>query len=102
MKFLKITLLVVAFTGATISCKDQLDVKNPNEPTADVLNTETGMLKFALAGIYINGFCDNKFYDGVVGQFWGNGFFDLMADNIGAEAANVFMNQIGCPQAVTI
>jgi hypothetical protein len=102
MKIIKIFLLIAIFTSATISCSDQLDVKNPNEPTAEVLTSEAGILKFALAGVYINGFVDLKFVDGVVGPFWANGFFDLMADNIGGSAANVFMNQIGCPEVVIL
>ncbi len=85
-----------------MSCKDELDVANPNEPTAEVLSTEKGILEFALAGIYVNGFKDLKYQDNVLGQFWGNGFFELMADNVGAEAANVFMNQIGCPESVML
>jgi starch-binding outer membrane protein, SusD/RagB family len=102
MKLLKITFLIALFLGVGTSCQDQLDVKNPNEPTVDALSSEQGFLKFALAGVYINGFKDLKYQDGVVGLFWGNGYFDLMADNIGAEAANVFMNQIGCPESVKL
>jgi starch-binding outer membrane protein, SusD/RagB family len=95
-------LLIVFFTLISLSCKDQLDVKNPNNPTTEALDNEKGILKFALGGIYINGFVDLKYSDGVLGSFWGNGIFDLMADNIGAEAANVFMNQIGCPESVKL
>ena len=102
MRSIKIFLLTVVFTGIISSCKDQLDVRNPNEPTVATLNTESGIIKYALSGIYVNGFVDLKYQDGVVGQFWGNGFFDLMADNVGAEAANVFMNQIGAPNTVKL
>jgi starch-binding outer membrane protein, SusD/RagB family len=97
-----IGIFLACLTLVPISCKDELDVTNPNEPTAEVLSTEKGILEFALAGIYINGFKDLKYQDNVLGQFWGNGFFDLMADNVGAEAANVFMNQVGCPESVTL
>jgi starch-binding outer membrane protein, SusD/RagB family len=87
---------------AVSSCKDDLDVLNENEPTTATLTTEKGFVKFASAGIYLNGFVDLKYQDGVFGLFWGNGVFDLMADNLGAEAANVFMNQIGAPEKVTL
>jgi hypothetical protein len=105
MKRIKIYAMALALCGVVSACQDQLDVKNPNEPTTETLKTEKGFLKFAMGGIYINGFVDIKtiaFADGVLGPFWANGFLDLMADNVGAEAANVFMNQIGCPQSVKL
>ncbi len=101
---LKIAFLIAAFAGIITSCKDQLDVHNPNEPTTGTLLTEDGIVKFALAGIYVNGFKDLKIGDGVAGPaFYGyTSSHDLMADVIGAEAANVFINQIGCPEKVTL
>ncbi|MFM1756708.1 MAG: hypothetical protein RL621_1681 [Bacteroidota bacterium] len=40
----------------------------------------------------------------VYGRFWAGaiGFSEIMGDVIGAEAANAFMNQIGCPNKVTL
>ena len=99
---LKIFILTVCLTIVFTACKDQLDVKNEVEATFAILATEKGMLGFSQSGVYINGFKDLKFSDGVLGSFWGNGFFDLMADNIGAEAANVFMNQIGAAESVKL
>ncbi len=99
---LKIFILTIMLTGAFTACKDQLDVKNEVEPTFATLTTEKGMIGFAQSGVYINGFKDLKFTDGVVGAFYGSGWFDLMADNIGVEAANVNMNQIGCPESVKL
>jgi hypothetical protein len=105
MKRLRIFYWMVLFTGVVSSCQDQLDVKNPNEPTTETLGTEKGFLKFVMGGTYINGFVDIKttaFADGTLGPFWANGFHDIMADNLGAEAANVFMNQIGAPESVRL
>ena len=52
----------------------------------------------------MNGFHNLKYSDGVYGRFWPGamGFHELMGDVIGAEAANAFMNQIGCPNRVTL
>jgi hypothetical protein len=52
----------------------------------------------------MNGFHNLKYSDGVYGRFWPGamGFHELMGDVVGAEAANAFMNQIGCPNRVTL
>jgi hypothetical protein len=105
MKNLRILSMVVAFMGVVTSCQDQLDITNPNEPTTETLKTEKGFIKFAMGGVYINGFVDIKtvaWADQVLGAFWANGFHDIMADNLAAEAANCFMNQIGAPEYVTL
>jgi starch-binding outer membrane protein, SusD/RagB family len=104
MKRMRILFMAV-FLGAFTSCQDQLDITNPNEPTTATLKDEKGFLKFAMGGVYINGFVDIKttaFADGVLGAFWANGFHDIMADNLGAEAANCYMNQIGAPEYVRL
>ncbi len=90
--------------AVSFSCKDQLDVKNPNEPTSATAETERGIVSLAQGGVYVNGFYDLKFVDGVPGRFWTGavGFHELMGDIIGAEAANVFMNQIGAPDLVVL
>jgi hypothetical protein len=51
----------------------------------------------------LNGFYNLKYSDGVYGRFWAGamGFQEIMGDVVGAEAANAFMNQIGCPNKVT-
>src|SRR6188768_4072887 len=82
MKNIKILFLTAVFMGAVTSCQDQLDITNPNEPTTDTLENEKGFVKFALGGVYINGFVDIKtaaFADGTLGAFWANGFHDIMA-----------------------
>lgn len=94
-----VALSALAFT----SCTKDLAIENPNQPTPASLNNEAGMVAFATGGIYITGFRSLKFTDGVFGPFWSGatGFHELMADVIGADAANAFLNQMGCPDKVT-
>jgi starch-binding outer membrane protein, SusD/RagB family len=97
-------LSIIAFTALlSVSCKKDLTVENPNAPTPDALNSESGTISFATGGIYITGFRDVKYTDGVYGPFWSGaiGFHELMGDVIGADAANAFINQLGCPNKVT-
>jgi starch-binding outer membrane protein, SusD/RagB family len=97
-------IIAVLVVLSVASCKKQLDVKNPNQPTPSSASNEAGILSLAQGGIYINGFFDLKYSDGVYGRFWPGamGFHELMADIIGAEAANAYMNQIGCPDKVIL
>ncbi|MEI9910061.1 MAG: hypothetical protein WDO71_10520 [Bacteroidota bacterium] len=55
-------------------------------------------------GIYKNGFINLKYSDGVYGFFWSGaiGFHEMMGDAIQVEAANAFINQIGCPDKATL
>lgn len=98
--FLIILITAVAFTA----CKKQLDVKNPNEPTPDAATSEQGIVSLAQGGVYINGFKNLKYGDGVFGLFWSGamGFHEMLGDVIGVEAANAFANQIGTPDKVTL
>ncbi len=86
------------------ACKKQLDVKNPNEPTPEASTTEQGIISLAQGGVYVNGFKNLKYGDGVFGLFWSGamGFHELLGDVVGAEAANSFLNQIGCPNTVKL
>lgn len=100
----KIITLIGLIAIAIISCKDELAIENPNSPTPNsITTTESGFVSFATGGIYISGFKDLKYTDGVFGPFWSGalGFHELMGDVIGADAANSFLNQIGCPEKVT-
>ncbi|MBC7616562.1 MAG: RagB/SusD family nutrient uptake outer membrane protein [Pedobacter sp.] len=97
-------LILVGFIAmALTSCKKDLAIENPNNPTPNSITTENGIISFATGGTYINGFRSVKYTDGVFGPFWSGalGFHELMADVIGADAANSFINQIGCPEKVT-
>ncbi|QMW06464.1 RagB/SusD family nutrient uptake outer membrane protein [Spirosoma foliorum] len=103
MNKLKIYALTLVFSGFMASCKEQLDVQNPNQPSSPALKTETGLISFG-EGFYITGFRDVKYYDGVPGYFWSGaiGNHELMGDVIGTDIANVFINQIGAPNQVTL
>lgn len=96
-----LTILAAVVLGFS-SCKKDLAVQNPNSPTPESVNTESGILQFARGGVYVNGFRDAKYTDGVFGPFWAGatGFHEMMGDVITCDAANAFMNQIGCPEYV--
>lgn len=93
--------LLLIGTGA---CKEQLDVKNPNQPSPESAATESGVIALAQGGVYVSGFKELKYYDGVPGRFWTGavGFHELMGDIIGEEAANQYGNQIGMPDYVIL
>ncbi len=103
MKKISLTLITIFIAGLIVSCKDQLDVKNPNQPSSVAIKSESGLISFG-EGVYIAGFKEIKYYDGVPGYFWSGaiGNHDLMADVIGTDIANVFINQIGCPNVITL
>lgn len=98
-------LLLVLLLAAS-SCKKDLEVKNPNQPTPENARTETGIISLAKGAVYSNGF------NGVdlTGLNWlGSSFFslcyaysDLMADNIAAAtASNQDINVVNLPTSVT-
>ena len=104
MKNIFIYILFVSLVGISFSCKDQLDIENPNQPIVAQATTEAGVIALAQGGVYVNGFKELKYYDGVPGYFWTGaiGFHELMGDVIGEEAANIYGNQIGCPEYVIL
>ncbi len=89
-----------------MSCKDQLDIQNPNQPTPATAASEAGIIALAQGSIYKNGFTPsgNKYYDGVVGAFYNGvvGIHELMGDVVGAEAANTYMNNLSSPDMVIL
>jgi starch-binding outer membrane protein, SusD/RagB family len=86
------------------SCKKELEVTNVNQPSPDNAANEAGVISLAQGTVYRNGFYDLKYSDGVYGRFWAGatGFHEMMGDIIGVEAANAYINQIGCPNKVTL
>lgn len=102
MKYTKPFYIILAAALLFSSCKKDLTIENPNNPSPASLNSETGIISFASGGVYLNGFKNLKYTDGVYGPFWSGatGFHELMADVIGADAANAFLNQMGCPEKV--
>lgn len=97
-------LIIIAALVVLGACKKQLDVRNPNEPTPPAATSEQGIISLAQGGVYVNGFKNLKYGDGVFGLFWSGamGFHEMLGDVIGVEAANAFCNQIGCPDKVTL
>ena len=104
MKRIKIFLSIFLSVAVFASCKKQLDIKNPNQPTPQSAATEQGIVSLAQGGVFVNGFRDLKYGDGVFGLFWSGaiGFEELMGDDIQAEAANGYLNQIGVPDKVIL
>jgi starch-binding outer membrane protein, SusD/RagB family len=104
MKKIQIILFAAILFSSIVSCKKQLEVKNPNQPTPESAATEAGIIAISQGGVYRNGFISLKYSDGVYGFFWSGaiGFHEMMGDAIQVEAANAFINQIGCPDKVTL
>jgi hypothetical protein len=104
MKNNKILVGILGVTLSLTACKKDLDITNVNSPTPASAQNENGAVALAQGTIYLNGFYNLKYSDGVYGRFWAGatGFSEIMGDVIGAEAANAFMNQIGCPNKVTL
>jgi len=100
----KIFIIIMLASVGITACKKQLDVRNPNEPTPDAATSEKGIISLAQGGVYVNGFKNLKYGDGVFGLYWSGamGFHEMLGDVIGVEAANAFCNQIGCPDKVTL
>ena len=101
-KILVYLFTIVIFLSA---CKKQLDVKNPNKPNPETIKTEFGIIAYGKGGVYTNGFKSLKYGDGVVGEGFFSfvyGFHELMGDVVGIEAANVYANQVACPDKVTL
>ncbi|GAB3889238.1 RagB/SusD family nutrient uptake outer membrane protein [Spirosoma agri] len=103
-KFLYTACLTVLLLGA-VSCKEQLDVGNPNAPTYDAnVNTEAGLINFAQGAVYINGFAgngqDNWLGDSYFSLPWG--YSALMADLVGADASNNQVTTIGQPDYILL
>jgi hypothetical protein len=103
MKNNKILVGILGVTLSLTACKKDLDITNVNSPTPASAQNENGAVALAQGTIYLNGFFNLKYSDGVYGRFWAGamGFQEIMGDVVGAEAANAFMNQIGCPNKVT-
>ena len=103
-KFLYTSCLTALLFGA-VSCKEQLDVGNPNAPTYTAnVNTETGLINFAQGAVYINGFAGNGqdvwLGDSYFSLPWG--YSALMADLVGADASNNQVTTIGQPDYIIL
>ena len=100
-------LIILFFAGSAAllsSCKKQLDVINPNEPTLEVTGSEVGIVGFANGVVYKNGF---NHVDVTTLNWLGDSYFsicyglnELMADVLSAEAANQSINVVNLPDFV--
>ena len=94
--FLSTTLILLLIFS---SCKKQLDVKNPNDPTFDVnVTDETGITAYAKGVVYWNGF---NYGDGWLGDSYFSlpwGYHELMGDVIGGgQGSNNQTTTMGVP-----
>ncbi len=105
MKQIKILLWTLAFGGILASCSKQLDVKNPNSPTPASAATESGIIAYS-QGVYVAGFNAGTAlkYTGFFGSWGGDviGYHEMMADVVGEEAANQYINQLSSPEYVIL
>jgi len=83
------------------SCKKQLDVKDPNDPTfAGNVNTEGGIAAYAQGSVYWNGF---SYGDGWLGDSYFSlpwGYRELMGDVVGGgQGSNNQTTTMGVPDS---
>jgi hypothetical protein len=83
------------------SCKKQLDVKDPNDPTfAGNVNSEQGIAAYAMGSVYWNGF---SYGDGWLGDSYFSlpwGYRELMGDAIGGgQGSNNQTTTMGVPDS---
>jgi len=91
-------LVIMVLLLVPMACQDQLDVENPNEPTLKgSIIDEDGFASFIQGTTYNNGFSRgaNWLGDSYFSLPWG--YHELMADNVGASAANNQITNIGQP-----
>lgn len=83
--------------------KDQLQVGNPNAPTfGGNVKDEAGLTALSIGGVYTNGFQNG---DGWLGNSYFSinwAFMELMADHVGADAANQNISTMNIPDKTTL
>ena len=103
MKKNKLLYVILITSVCWVSCKDQLEVGNPNAPTfSGNVNNESGLISFAQGGVYINGFANNNGWlgDSYFSLPWG--YAELLADNVGADASNNQITTIAQPDYIIL
>lgn len=97
----KIMLMVLLPSFAVLSCKKDLNVGNPNQPTIDQnVTTETGLIALTLGGVYTNGIGNSSL--AWLGNSYASlpyGYSELLGDMLSAEAANQIVNIINIPDS---
>lgn len=91
--------MALALLLGSSSCKKQLDVKDPNDPTFGVnVTSEAGIAAYAKGGIYWNGF---NYGDGWLGDSYFSlpwGYHELMGDVVGGgQGSNNQTTTMGVP-----
>lgn len=98
IKYMLASMIFIA--GA--ACKKQLQVGNPNQPTfSGNVTSFAGLAAFTQGATYINGFVNG---DGWLGNSYFSlpyGYAELLADNVGADAANQAISVVSIPDKVT-
>jgi starch-binding outer membrane protein, SusD/RagB family len=94
-------LAVAVIMLVSSSCKKQLDVKDPNDPTfAGNVNSEKGIAAYAMGSVYWNGF---SYGDGWLGDSYFSlpwGYRELMGDVIGGgQGSNNQTTTMGVPDS---
>lgn len=98
--------MFVLIISLSISCKNQLDIKNPNSPTFSQANSESGIISFALGSVYTGGFNGvnlsplNALGDSYF--FAAECYHELLADNITSQNANQNYNVVNLPDYVIL
>lgn len=104
-KLIYIGLMIAAFSAISTGCsnlKDQLKLVNPNSPTEDGnVTTEAGLVALTRGGTYINGFVNQDVWLGDTYFSLVYGFQELLADVVGADAANQNISVINVPMKIT-
>lgn len=102
-KYIHLIFLMALVLTPFACSKDQLQVGNPNAPTfAGNVVDEPGLTSLALGAIYVNGFQNG---DGWLGNSYFSmnyGFSELMADHVGADAANQNISTMNIPDLTTL
>lgn len=85
------------------ACENELDIENPNAPTLlESVVEEEGFVSFIQGTTYTNGFSRGADWLGNSYFSLPWGYHELMADNVGASAANNQITNIGQPLSVVL
>jgi starch-binding outer membrane protein, SusD/RagB family len=95
----KIFIIAMLPAFVVMSCKKDLNVGNPNQPTIEAnVKTETGLIGLTVGAVYTNGIGNSSL--GWLGNSYASlpyGFSELLGDMVSAEAANQIVNIINIP-----
>lgn len=100
----KILFIALMPAALLLSCKKDLNVGNPNQPTInDNVKDENGLIALTSGGVYLNGIGNGTL------DWLGNsyaslpfGYSELLGDMLSAEAANQIVDRVNVPDAYTL